>query len=371
MAKIKEIDIVQPDFYPAFGCIGPACTDNCCHSWLVTVDKEHYLRYKAVQDPDFQALCARFLARNKKDASTPNNYATMALGPDGRCGFQDEDGGCHIYRVLGPGSLCNTCAIYPRRKNQFLPGVWEYSLNLSCQEAARLACLSGKPVEFQRIRREIDPNDPQDSRQPIMTGSRSGSDPYRQPLRQACLDLMQQRQFPVPERLLNIGLLLRRADRLHREKKQNDITAMAAQLVDQAGQGEFAGEGAYDTFKKLASVFYEETPGVLVHPVWMTTTAWFAALELRQEPRRDYVAYSFEFWETVEGDGKDGLSVPDGAQGAGAGEDARSRWHTVAKGDTLWEIARRYGVELGRIVELNPDIRNPSLIYVGQRVRIS
>ena len=137
------------------------------------------------------------------------------------------------------------------------------------------------------------------------------------------------------------------------------------------GQGEFAGEGAYDTFKKLASVFYEETPGVLVHPVWMTTTAWFAALELRQEPRRDYVAYSFEFWETVEGDGEDGLSVPGGAQGAGAGEDPRSRWHTVAKGDTLWEIARRYGVELGRIVELNPDIRNPSLIYVGQRVRIS
>ena len=137
------------------------------------------------------------------------------------------------------------------------------------------------------------------------------------------------------------------------------------------GQGEFAGEGAYDTFKKLASVFYEETPGVLVHPVWMTTTAWFAALELRQEPRRDYVAYSFEFWETVEGDGEDGLSGPDGAQGAGAGEDPRSRWHTVAKGDTLWEIARRYGVELGRIVELNPDIRNPSLIYVGQRVRIS
>ena len=58
------------------------------------------------------------------------------------------------------------------------------------------------------------------------------------------------------------------------------------------GQGEFAGERAYETFKALASIFYEETPGVLVHPVWMTTTAWFAGLELRQEPRRDYVAYS-------------------------------------------------------------------------------
>lgn len=139
------------------------------------------------------------------------------------------------------------------------------------------------------------------------------------------------------------------------------------------GQGEFAGEGAYDTFKALASVFYEETPGVLVHPVWMTTTAWFAALELRQEPRRDYVAYSFEFWEVVEGDGEGKLSIRDKADGAGAGEggkDAQGQWHTVAKGETLWGLAQRYGVELGQIVELNPDIRNPNLIYVGQKVRI-
>ena len=33
------------------------------------------------------------------------------------------------------------------------------------------------------------------------------------------------------------------------------------------GEGEFVGEGAYDTFKQLATVFYEETPGVLAHPV--------------------------------------------------------------------------------------------------------
>ena len=52
------------------------------------------------------------------------------------------------------------------------------------------------------------------------------------------------------------------------------------------GEGEFVGENAYELFKQLATVFYEETPGVLVHPVWMTTTAWFAGLELRQMPRR-------------------------------------------------------------------------------------
>lgn len=137
------------------------------------------------------------------------------------------------------------------------------------------------------------------------------------------------------------------------------------------GEGEFVGEGAYDTFKALASVFYEETPGVLVHPVWMTTTAWFAGLELRQAPRRDYVAYSFEFWEVIEGTGDTKLAaraVTGGNGNAGAGQ--TGEWHTVARGDTLWGLSQRYGTALSQIIALNPSIRNPNLIYPGQKVRI-
>ena len=145
------------------------------------------------------------------------------------------------------------------------------------------------------------------------------------------------------------------------------------------GEGEFVGENAYDTFKKLATVFYEETPWVLVHPVWMTTTAWFAGLELRQVPRRDYVAYSFEFWEVLSDGGTTGLAAvaaSDRGSAAGGGTadaaaSAQGEWHTVVRGDTLWGLSRRYGVPLSRIIVLNPDIRNPNLIYVGQRVRMS
>ena len=140
------------------------------------------------------------------------------------------------------------------------------------------------------------------------------------------------------------------------------------------GEGEFVGEGAYDTFKALASIFYEETPGVLVHPVWMTTTAWFAGLELRQAPRRDYVAYSFEFWEVIEGTGNTKLStraVADANEDAGDGGAGQTgEWHTVARGDTLWGLSRWYGVALSQIIALNPGIRNPNLIYPGQKVRI-
>ncbi len=139
------------------------------------------------------------------------------------------------------------------------------------------------------------------------------------------------------------------------------------------GEGEFVGERAYDTFKELASVFYEETPGVLVHPVWMTTTVWFAALELRQQPRRDYVAYSFQFWEVVDGGASTTLSART-AETAGTGQAADApqgaQWHTVVRGDTLWALAARYGVGLEKLIQLNPAIRNPNLIYVGQRVRV-
>ena len=144
------------------------------------------------------------------------------------------------------------------------------------------------------------------------------------------------------------------------------------------GEGEFVGERAYDTFKALANVFYEETPGVLVHPVWMTTTAWFAGLELRQEPRRDYVAYSFEFWEVLPDNGTAGLTAVTAGSGgtaagggtAGGAAAARGEWYTVVKGDTLWELSKRYGVALSRIIALNPQISNPNLIYPGQKVRI-
>ena len=146
------------------------------------------------------------------------------------------------------------------------------------------------------------------------------------------------------------------------------------------GEGEFVGEGAYDTFKALASVFYEETPGTLVHPVWMTTTAWFAGLELRQVPRRDYVAYSFEFWEllsnnetglTTEPANSGGTASNRNAPSGGAAEAAREEWHTVAKGETLWGLSQRYGVALNRLIDLNPDIRNPTLISAGPKVRIT
>lgn len=45
------------------------------------------------------------------------------------------------------------------------------------------------------------------------------------------------------------------------------------------------------------------------------------------------------------------------------------RQHTVRPGETLWQIAQRYGVMIGAIIQLN-QINNPSLIYPGMKLFI-
>lgn len=137
------------------------------------------------------------------------------------------------------------------------------------------------------------------------------------------------------------------------------------------GQGEFAGELAYEEFKRLASVFYQDGPGLLIHPLWQISNAYFTSLKLEQEPLPDYVRYSFEFRERYDGYAEKltDLTAPSApVQRAAAA--ATVKQHTVAGGDTLWGVARKYGVSLEALLKANPAIKNPNLIHPGDKVVI-
>lgn len=135
------------------------------------------------------------------------------------------------------------------------------------------------------------------------------------------------------------------------------------------GEGEFVGEGAYDEFRKLASVFYQNGAGVLVHPVWQTTDAYFTVLELTQKPLEDYVRYRFAFVEANEASAA--LERTDGGSGAGSSASVQTeRSVTVVRGDTLYKIAQRSGTTLRTLLAANPQIKNPNLIYPGEKVKL-
>lgn len=130
------------------------------------------------------------------------------------------------------------------------------------------------------------------------------------------------------------------------------------------GEGEFVGEGAYRQFRELEVLFRQESPGMLVHPIWTAAQVWPVRLELEQTPRCDYVRYSFEFWEC-------GPAVRDGLTPHGEGTAQGEKWHRVQAGETLWAIAAAHDTTVEALLALNGGIRNPNLISVGQEVRVA
>ena len=45
-------------------------------------------------------------------------------------------------------------------------------------------------------------------------------------------------------------------------------------------------------------------------------------------------------------------------------------YYTVQKGDTLNSIAKKFNMSLNKLLGLNPDIKNPNLIHVGDKIRV-
>lgn len=117
------------------------------------------------------------------------------------------------------------------------------------------------------------------------------------------------------------------------------------------GEGEFAGKNAYKRFAELAAVFYEDTPGVLSHPLWPSANVYFTKLELLQEPQEDYVRYSFEFEECLSGE-----KSPLG------GEFVTLATRIVKPGETLGSIAAEISSNLVELLALNPWIKNGNVL---------
>jgi uncharacterized YkwD family protein/spore coat assembly protein SafA len=49
---------------------------------------------------------------------------------------------------------------------------------------------------------------------------------------------------------------------------------------------------------------------------------------------------------------------------------AQSGTYTVAPGDTMWKIAVRFQIGVSELIQANPQLKNPSMIYVGQKITI-
>ena len=117
---------VYPSYYFEFQCVGGNCPDTCCAGWKINIDDESLLRYRKYPGGFGNRL------RNSVDFEEKSFFQY-----DHRCVLLNEKGLCDIQAEAGSRMLCRACARYPRHMEAY-GDVREFSLNLSCPEAARL-----------------------------------------------------------------------------------------------------------------------------------------------------------------------------------------------------------------------------------------
>lgn len=117
---------MKPFYYDSFRCVADGCPASCCEGWQIMIDDESLERYLNWQ--------GKFGGRLLNSIDWKEG-AFLQYGR--KCAFLNDKGLCDIQTEAGETALCRTCREYPRHVEEF-EGVREYSLSLSCPEAARI-----------------------------------------------------------------------------------------------------------------------------------------------------------------------------------------------------------------------------------------
>lgn len=203
---MRQAGPILPEYSERFRCIGSSCEDTCCVGWNIPIDQATYEKYQAIPSGPLRTtidIHIRPAAANAAN-SDPGQFARIQMPASRQCPFLTEDHLCKIQSEHGEAFLSTTCATYPRVVH-WIDNLKDVTLSLSCPEAARLVLLSPhllaptSPADYLQVE-----DDPDAKASSLMA--------YFWPIRAFILDLIQNRTYPLWQRLFLLGILSWRLD---------------------------------------------------------------------------------------------------------------------------------------------------------------
>ena len=194
-----------PTFYQSFHCLAQDCRDNCCVDWNITFDKKDYLRLRRLDAPPaLRERLEKWVRREKKGDRDGTFYGKFDLMANHlRCPFLDEDGLCAIQRACGHDALPKVCTTYPRSV-EYTVAAKEYTLDPACEGVLQLLWDLPEGIEFVE-----DPLPKTEQMNANFTKDKNLL-LYFAPVREACIDILQNRAIPLSERMLCLGVMIQR-----------------------------------------------------------------------------------------------------------------------------------------------------------------
>lgn len=197
---------VKPHYYDNFHCIADECPDTCCAGWQIVIDEETLEKYSRVTGPFGNRLYASI---DWREGIFRQNK--------GRCSFLNDENLCDLYKELGKGSLCRTCAMYPRHVEEF-EGLRELSLSLSCPVAAEMILTCRKPLallEEETEEEEALAEEFEDFDYLMFT--------QLEDARALIFSIMQDRKVPIENRMQKVLMLAHRIQQCIDEERYCDV----------------------------------------------------------------------------------------------------------------------------------------------------
>ena len=221
---------IKFNYYDEFACTGPECEDSCCKHWQIFLTKREYLDYKKLEcSPELKAIINTAFKRTKSDYEM--QYAKMDLKEDGSCPFLGEDRLCMLQKEKGESVLTLVCSAFPRDWTKVGIDVAALTLTPTCYHVVEL--LMKHPEGLVLLEDEYDGKNkwinknlwagvfPQDSK----------TYPYIWAIKTAQLDILQNREFTIAERLLILGYYTKKVCE-YLESSPEKIEQLGAMMLD-------------------------------------------------------------------------------------------------------------------------------------------
>lgn len=207
MAKTDiRIDIkndLRPAYYDDFHCLAEGCKISCCKGWTITFSKRDYLTLRRQEgSAELNALLKSGLRRIRKGQTSEITYGEFNMD-SGVCPLLGEDGLCRLQREKGHAVLPNVCRAYPRTELHMASGYLERSLCPSCEGVLALLWDLPEGIGFRS-----DPLPKEERRTFPMKKDNSLSLGFPA-VREWCIDVLQNRRFPLAQRIFLMGLGLK------------------------------------------------------------------------------------------------------------------------------------------------------------------
>ncbi len=217
--------IRYPEYFENFECIGSGCEDSCCHQWKIIIDQATYHRYQKISDLELREIIGNYL-KLKSPQQTAADYGYIKLDAERRCPFLNSDNLCRLQGKMGVSALSQTCLTYPRIFNN-VNGFLEGSAEISCPEVARLVVLNRKGIAIKTGMLELD------ERFRVQVDLKLNEDYKANPLseyffivRSFAIDLLQNRDLPLNDRLVVLGMLSQKTQSLLAAGNSAEIPAL-------------------------------------------------------------------------------------------------------------------------------------------------